>query len=72
MPFAVVLHFEVEVFAFGEDGFGVGGPVEFGGAGLCDGEALEDEAGVGVKGQVPLTAGASEADAAPRRLRRPV
>lgn len=25
MPFAVVLHVEVEVLAFGKDGFGVGG-----------------------------------------------
>lgn len=40
MPFAVVFDFEVEVFAFGEDGFGVGGPVEF--AGAC-GLALEAE-----------------------------
>ena len=40
MPFAVVLHLEVEVFAFGEDGLGVSGPVEFSCAG---GFALEAE-----------------------------
>ena len=61
MPFAVVFYFEVEVLAFGQNRFGVGGPEEFAraaglaleaefkcvGAGLCDGEALEGEAGVG-------------------------
>jgi hypothetical protein len=40
MPFAIVLHLEVEMLAFGEDGFGVGGPKEFGWAG---GLALESE-----------------------------
>ena len=40
VPLAVVFDVEVLVFAFGEDGCGIGGPVEFGGAG---GVALEFE-----------------------------
>ena len=66
VPLAVVLHGEVEVFAFGEDGFGVGGPVEFGGAG---GVALEfefEDVGAGrseiqiAEGEAGIVAGALE------------
>jgi hypothetical protein len=48
VPFAVMLHVEVEVLAFGENRFGVGGPVEF----ACAlGVALEFELeGVGAGG----------------------
>ena len=66
MPFAVVFHSEVLVFAFGEDGLGVFGPVEFGGAG---GVALEfefEDVGAGrseiqiAEGEAGVVAGALE------------